>query len=98
MFQYLATREELEQYANELFKMMAEGKFTVNIHGTYPLSEAAKAQGVGRQIESACSCKNEMVLIAKIGSRGTQDDGKASVEAMNKILPPQFIVLSEVAS
>ena len=44
MFNYIYTKDELEQYANELFRMMIEDKFQTNIFKTYPLQDVAKAQ------------------------------------------------------
>lgn len=47
LFNYIYTREEYEQYANELFKMMAEDHFNTRIHETYPLKDVARAHNVG---------------------------------------------------
>lgn len=44
LFNYIATREELEQYANEVFDMISTGKITIRIHDTYPLKDVARAQ------------------------------------------------------
>ncbi len=41
---YIATREEFEHYANELFDMIIKDKFKINIHETYPLKDAKRAQ------------------------------------------------------
>lgn len=41
---YLYTREEVDQYANELFQMMIEDKFRTNIFKTYDLKDVAQAQ------------------------------------------------------
>lgn len=43
LFNYIYTREEYEQYANELFKMMTEDHFNTRIHETYPLKDVARA-------------------------------------------------------
>lgn len=43
---YIETREELEFYSNELFRLIAEEKFTVRIHEVYPLKEVARAHNV----------------------------------------------------
>ena len=40
---YIATREELEQRANDLFAMVLAGTLNVRIHHEYPLAEAAQA-------------------------------------------------------
>jgi NADPH:quinone reductase len=40
---YIATREELEQRAGEVFRMIAEGELKLRIEHVYPLSEAARA-------------------------------------------------------
>ena len=45
-FGYVATRDEFEGYANELFKMMTEDKFNVKIHEVYPLQDVARAHNV----------------------------------------------------
>ncbi len=41
---YVATREELEWRAGELFTGIASGELVVSVGGTYPLAEAARAQ------------------------------------------------------
>lgn len=46
LFAYIETREEFDQYTNELFQLMVNHKLNVLIHKTYPLSEAAKAHEV----------------------------------------------------
>lgn len=46
LLNYVATREELEKYANELFKMMAEDNFNTRIHEVYPLKDVARAHNV----------------------------------------------------
>ena len=43
LFKYLATREELERYSNELFRMMTVDKMNVQIHEIYPLEDVARA-------------------------------------------------------
>jgi NADPH:quinone reductase len=40
---YIATREELDHRAGEVFSMIAEGKLKLRIEHVYPLSEAARA-------------------------------------------------------
>ncbi|KAI0135579.1 NAD(P)-binding protein [Daldinia grandis] len=45
LFNYVATREELEYYTNELFGFITGGKIDVRIHEVYPLSEVARAHG-----------------------------------------------------
>jgi NADPH:quinone reductase-like Zn-dependent oxidoreductase len=44
LFGYIATREEFEQYTNELLSFVADGKIDVRIHEVYPLSEVKRAQ------------------------------------------------------
>ena len=46
---YTATREALEAAAAELFEMVRSGKVKIEVGGTYPLSEAARAH---RDLES----------------------------------------------
>ena len=41
---YMATREEYEQYTNELFAMIIKDHFKINIHETYPLKDVKRAQ------------------------------------------------------
>jgi NADPH2:quinone reductase len=41
---YVATREELEQRANDVLQMVLRGDLKLRIHKTYPLAEAAQAQ------------------------------------------------------
>lgn len=43
---YIETREEFKFYADELFRLIAEEKFTVRIHEVYPLKEVARAHNV----------------------------------------------------
>lgn len=43
LFTYLATREELETYSNELFGLLLSGKVVVDIHKVYPLKEVGQA-------------------------------------------------------
>lgn len=44
LFQYITTREEFEQYANELFDFMVKNKIDVRVHEVYPLKEVGRAQ------------------------------------------------------
>jgi NADPH:quinone reductase-like Zn-dependent oxidoreductase len=44
LFGYIATREEFEQYTNELLSFVVDGKIDVRIHEVYPLSEVKRAQ------------------------------------------------------
>ena len=43
LMQYIVTREELEHYAGDLFKMMRSGNLKVNYHKTYALEDVAEA-------------------------------------------------------
>jgi NADPH2:quinone reductase len=43
LFNYIATREELEQSASALFEMVDSGKVKVEIKQRFPLREAAEA-------------------------------------------------------
>lgn len=43
LFNYLVTREELENYANELFGLLQSGKIVVDVHKVYPLKDVAQA-------------------------------------------------------
>ena len=40
---YTATREELEERANDVLQMIVDGKVKLRIHNVYPLTEAAQA-------------------------------------------------------
>ena len=44
LFQYLATREELEANANAVFDFMQRDGVKVDIYKIYPLADAGKAQ------------------------------------------------------
>ncbi|WP_255462219.1 quinone oxidoreductase [Granulicella sp. WH15] len=46
---YVATREDLEQRAGDIFRWVADGSLKLRIEHTYPLTEAAQAQ---RELES----------------------------------------------
>jgi NADPH2:quinone reductase len=43
MYDYTATREELEQAASELFEMIASGKVKIEVKQRFPLKDAAEA-------------------------------------------------------
>ena len=43
LMNYTYTREELEHYAHELFKLVKSGELKIRIHETYPLENAAQA-------------------------------------------------------
>ncbi|KAL8690016.1 MAG: hypothetical protein Q9218_004449 [Villophora microphyllina] len=43
LYNYVATRQEFEHYADELFRMMTKEKFNIRIHEIYPLKEVARA-------------------------------------------------------
>ncbi|RYP60680.1 hypothetical protein DL769_008019 [Monosporascus sp. CRB-8-3] len=43
LFSFIVTREELEAYADELFRFILENNLDVRIHEVYPLSEVARA-------------------------------------------------------
>ncbi|KAK7510922.1 hypothetical protein IWZ03DRAFT_387731 [Phyllosticta citriasiana] len=43
LFNYVATRDEAEHYAQELFSFIEKNKLDVRIHETYPLQEVARA-------------------------------------------------------
>jgi NADPH2:quinone reductase len=49
LFHYIATREQLEQSANELFDMVASGKVKIEVKQRFPLKYAAEAH---RQLEA----------------------------------------------
>jgi len=44
LFQYIATREELETVANAVWEFMEKDKFKADIYKVYPLKDAARAQ------------------------------------------------------
>lgn len=46
LFNYIYTREETVRYADELWRMMIDDKFTVRIHEVYPLKDVARAHNV----------------------------------------------------
>ena len=54
LFNYIYTREEFEKYTDELFQMMASGKFNVRIHEIYPLEDVARAHTVCLSISWCC--------------------------------------------
>ena len=43
LFHYIATREQLEQSANELFEIVSSGKVKVEVQQRFPLKDAAEA-------------------------------------------------------
>jgi len=49
LFHYIASREQLEQAARELFEMVASGKIRVEVQQRFPLKDAAEAH---RQLEA----------------------------------------------
>ncbi len=57
LFGYIATREEFEQYANELFELLTSGALKVSIHGLYSLADVKQAHIVSICIISQyCDC------------------------------------------
>jgi NADPH2:quinone reductase len=49
LFHYIATREQLEQGARELFAMVTDGKVKIEVKQSFPLKDAAEAH---RQLEA----------------------------------------------
>jgi NADPH:quinone reductase len=49
LFHYIATREQLEQSASELFEMVSSGKVRIEVKQQFPLKDAAEAH---RQLEA----------------------------------------------
>ena len=43
LFHYIATREQLERSANELFEMVESGKVKIEVKQRFPLKDAAEA-------------------------------------------------------
>jgi len=43
VFNYIATHQELQKYANVLFDIVIAGKVIIKIHDVYPLEDAARA-------------------------------------------------------
>jgi len=43
LFNYIASREDLEWRMSDLFRWIGEGKLKINIDKAYPLAEAAQA-------------------------------------------------------
>ena len=48
LFGYIATREEFEGYANELFGLLTSGVLKVKIHGLYSLTDVQQAHKASR--------------------------------------------------
>lgn len=46
LFGYIATRDEFEQYSNELFGLLTSGALKVGIHGFYSLTDVQQAHMV----------------------------------------------------
>jgi len=44
LFNFIATREEFERYAGELYDFVVKGELNVKIHEVYPLADVARAQ------------------------------------------------------
>jgi NADPH2:quinone reductase len=49
LFHYIATREQLEKSAGELFSMVESGKVKIEVKQRFPLKDAAEAH---RQLEA----------------------------------------------
>jgi NADPH:quinone reductase-like Zn-dependent oxidoreductase len=49
LFNYIATREEFEQYTSELFDFIVKDKMDVRIHKVYDLENVATAHEVSRR-------------------------------------------------
>jgi NADPH2:quinone reductase len=43
LFHYIATRQQLEQSAKELFEVVTSGKVKIEVQQRFPLAEAAEA-------------------------------------------------------
>ena len=52
LFNYIATREEFEQYTNELFDFIIKDKMDVRIHKLYDLENVATAHEVSKRHQS----------------------------------------------
>jgi len=57
---YIATREELEETANDLFDVVTSGKVKINVNQTYPLREAAQAH---RDLEARKTTGSTVLLV-----------------------------------
>lgn len=79
LFNYIATREEFENYASELFKLMSEDKFITRIHEIYPLKEAARAHNVSMVFLSLAN----VVLTEVAGPRRSENYGKIASNAVD---------------
>ena len=75
LFNYIYTREETEFYANELWKMMIEDKFTVRIHEIYPLKDVARAHTVRDAQINPSSFRGDFANVTLLGHRESKDYG-----------------------
>lgn len=57
---YIATREELEETASDLFDVVASGKVKINVNQTYPLRDAAQAH---RDLEARRTTGSTVLLV-----------------------------------
>jgi len=57
---YIATREELEETASDLFDVVARGKVKINVNQTYPLRDAAQAH---RDLEARRTTGSTVLLV-----------------------------------
>lgn len=60
LFHYIATREQLEQSAGELFDMVSSGKVKVEVQQRFPLKDAAEAH---RQIEARKTTGSTILVV-----------------------------------
>ena len=79
MFNYIATREEFEKYASELFELMSEDKFITRIHEIYPLKEVARAHNVSKVLLYLAT----IVLTEVAGPRRSENNGEAASNAVD---------------
>jgi NADPH2:quinone reductase len=66
LFNYIATREEFEQYTNELFEFIVKDKMDVRIHKVYDLENVATAHEVSRRHRAGGFCNVIMAVLTRI--------------------------------
>ena len=79
MGNYIYTREEFEQYSNDLFEFMIKEKIEPQKHEIYSLKDVARAHTV----RMACL---EAVMLTLPGSRKSENDRQTRDEAMRDLV------------
>ena len=63
---YIATREEFEKYAHQLFDLLATGKLKTRIYKVYPMEEVQQAHRVSVPSSTPGTAPSESITMTSI--------------------------------